>query len=315
MKRQFVSKLQEGDIINDYFVATRKDLRDQNNGGKFLGMVFKDRTGEIGGVLWTNAAAVSRLFEVGDVVNVRGTVTTYQERLQVRVDQVLPLCAGEYRYEDLVDVPVDAEQKWQDFKAILDTVQNEFLKKLIGLFLDDPEFLSIFMRASAGKKWHHAQPGGLIRHCYEMARVACVMCELFPDLDRDVLLAGIFLHDVGKLEEMTHDLCVDYTTAGKLIGHLEIGADMVRQKMAQIESFPELLRLQVLHCVLAHHGELVNGSPIVPKTLEAVVLYHIDNLDAQADAVARVMRETREKRLEWSDFLPLIERQIWAGEK
>lgn len=315
MKRQFVAMLQEGDIINDYFVAIRKDLRDQSSGGKFLGMVFKDRTGEIGGVLWTNAAAVSRLFEVGDVVNVRGTVTTYQDRLQVRVDQVLPMCPGEYKYEDLVDVPADSEQKSQQLKGILDTIQNEWLKKLNGLFLDDSAFMSIFTRASAGKKWHHAQPGGLMRHCYEMARLASLMAELFPDLDRDILLTGIFLHDVGKLEEMTHDLCVDYTTAGKLIGHLEIGADMVRQKIAQIDGFPELLRLQVLHCVLSHHGELINGSPIVPKTLEAVVLYHIDNLDAQADAVARVMRETREKRLEWSDFLPLIERQIWAGEK
>jgi len=312
MKTQFIAKLQDGDVVNDYFVASRKDLRDMTNGGKFLGMVFKDKTGEIGGVMWNNAVAVSRKFEVGDVVNVRGTVTTYQERLQVRVDQVLPLCENEYCYEDLVDVPTDTEEKVRQLRVIVETVENEWLKKLNALFLDDPVFMAAFVRASAGKKWHHAQPGGLLRHCYEMARVAVVMAELFEDLDRDVLLTGVFLHDIGKLEEMTHDLFVDYTTAGKLLGHLEIGADMVRQRIAQIDGFPESLRLQVIHCILSHHGELTNGSPVMPKTLEAVILYHIDNLDAQADAVARVMRETQEKRVEWSEFLPLIDRQIWA---
>lgn len=312
MKRQYVTSLQEGDQVNDYFLAARKDLRDQSNGGKFLGMVFRDKTGEIGGILWTNAAAVARLFEVGDVVNVRGTVSSYQDRPQIRVDQVLPLREGDYSTQDLVSAPEDSGQFMPLFREAMGQIRDPWLSKLVARFLDDEAFCARFVEASAGKKWHHAHPGGLVRHCYEMTRIASTMCELFPNINRDVLLAGVFLHDIGKLDEMNQDLLVDYSTAGKLLGHLDIGAAMVRREMDALPGFPEELRLQILHCILAHHGELQNGSPVVPKTLEAIVLYHCDNLDAQADAITRIVKETRDKRCEWSEYIPLIERQIWS---
>lgn len=312
MKKQFIATIQEGDAINDYFLAARKDLREQANGGKFLGMVFKDRSGEIGGILWNNAVSVARLFETGDVVNVRGTVTSYQDRLQIRVDQVLPLRESEYDTADLIDAPQDTAAHVDGLRALLATIKNEWLAALVASFLNDEAFVARFAQASAGKRWHHAHPGGLARHCHEMARIAHVVSELYPNMDRDLVLTGVFLHDVGKLEEMSQDLLVEYTTAGKLLGHLEIGCEMVRKRIDAIPDFPESLRIHLLHCILAHHGELVNGSPVVPKTLEAMVLYQCDNLDAQADAFTRVIRETRDRRMEWSDYLSLIDRQIWA---
>jgi len=312
MKTQFVSMLQEGDKVNDYFVAARKDLRTMNNGGKFLGMVFRDKTGEVGGIMWNNAAEVARLFEVGDVVNVRGTVGVYQDRLQVRADAVLPLKENEYRRDDLVATPDDAESDIRRLREILAEVQNPHLRALVDAFLTDTAFMEEFSHAAAGKKWHHAYPGGLAKHCYEIARIVVTMVELFPTLNKDLLLTGVLVHDIGKLEEMSHDMLIDYTTAGKLVGHLELGADMVRKKMDGIEGFPEKLRLEVLHLILSHHGELVNGSPVVPKTPEAIVLHLADNLDAQTDAFMRVVEETRERGEYWSEYLPLIERQIWT---
>ena len=312
MKKQFIATLQEGDAVNDYFLATRKDLREQNSGGKFLGMVFKDRSGEIGGILWTNALAVARVFEVGDVVIVRGTVTSYQDRLQIRVDQVSPLKEGEFATEDLVVAPEDTAEILARLIALLDTVTNEWLKKLFLAFRDDPVFMKRFENAAAGKRWHHAFPGGLVRHCFEIAQIGLGACELFPTIDRDLFLMAAFLHDIGKLDEISQDLLIEYTTVGKLIGHLEIGANMVQRKMDAIDGFPETLRIHVMHCMLSHHGELINGSPVVPKTLEAMLLYHCDNLDAQIDALTRIIRETKEKRQEWSEFQPLISRQIWA---
>lgn len=312
MKNQFVNKLQDGDYVNDYFVATRKDLRAKQSGGKFLGMVFQDRTGDIGGVMWNNAPETARLFEVGDAVNVRGKVSTYQGRLQIQVEQVLPLQDQDFNVEDLVPSSGNAKDDWGQLKAIIEQVDDPWLKKLNALFVEDAEFVAEFSQAAAGKKWHHEYRGGLVRHCYEMARLALTMCELYPELDKSMLLTGVFLHDVGKLGEMTHGLAVDYTTAGKLIGHLQIGADMVQEKMRAIPNFPEKHRLQLLHMVLSHHGEFVNGAPVLPKTLEAVVLHHIDNLDAQAAAISRVIRETRDKQQEWSEYLPLIERVIWT---
>lgn len=315
MKRQFVSSLQEGDVVNDSFLAVRKDLRDQQTGGKFLGMVFRDRSGEIGGILWNNAVAISRLFKLGDVVNVRGTVTSYQGRLQIRVDQVLPLREHEYDPADLVVTPEETDETFARFHTMLETVQDEWLCTLIHKFLEDDTFMALFRAAPAGKKWHHAYRGGLVRHCYEMTRLAETMCELFPSLDRDLLIAAILLHDVGKLEELSQGLLVEYTTAGKLLGHLTIGIDMVDEKIDAIEGFPENLRLQLLHAIISHHGELVNASPVVPKTLEAVVLYHLDNMDAQADAFTRVIAETKDRKLPWSDYINLIDRQIWTKEE
>ena len=312
MKNQFVNALQEGDYVNDYFVATRKDLRPKQSGGKFLGMVFQDRSGDIGGGMWNNAAVVARLFEVGDVVNVRGRVSTYQNRLQIQVEQVLPLREGEFTADDLVSSSGNAKEDWNKLKALLETVQDPWLSKLNALFFADDEFIARFSQAAAGKKWHHEYRGGLVRHVYEMARIALTVCELYPELDRDMLLTGVFLHDIGKIDEMTHGLAVDYTTAGKLIGHLQIGGDILQEKVRQIPNFPEKHRLQLLHMVLSHHGEYQNGAPILPKTLEAIVLHHIDNLDAQTAAITRVVRETRERQQEWSEFLPLIDRVIWT---
>lgn len=312
MKNQYVNQLQDGGSVNDYFIVARKDLRPKQSGGKFLGMVFRDRTGEIGGVMWNNAQDVARLFEVGDVVNVRGSVRTYQNRLQVTVDEVAPLDASHYNMEDLVRTSGTAKSDWESLKAMLEGVQDPFLRQLNALFCEDAAFVKSFTEAVAGKKWHHEYNGGLVRHCYEMARIAEIMCELYPEISRDLLLTGVFLHDIGKIDELTHGNAPDYTTPGKLLGHLQIGVDMVQEKIRQIPEFPERLRLQVIHLVLSHHGEHANQSPVVPKTLEAIVLHHIDNLDAQAAAFSRIIRETRDRQQEWSDYLPLIDRVIWT---
>lgn len=313
-KKQFVQDLQEGDAVNDCFLAVRKDLRTQQNGGKFLGMVFKDRTGEIGGILWNNAASVARLFEVGDVVHVRGSVTSYQSRLQVRVDQVLPVREREYDEKDFVYIPPRREEALAGLRTALGTLRNPWLAQLVREFLEDGSFLARFAEAGAGKKWHHAYPGGLVEHCYEMTRIAERVCELFSALDRDLILAAIFLHDVGKLEELAQDLVIDYTTPGRLLGHLVIGVETIQRRIDRVPGFPEDLRMHLLHCVLSHHGEFANGSPVLPKTLEAVALFHIDNLDAQLNAVGRVIEETKNRGESWSDYLPHIDRQIWTKE-
>ena len=314
MKKQYIAGLQEGDVVNDYYIATRKDLRDTQSGGKFLGMVFKDKTGEIGGVMWNNAVSVASLFELGDVVNVRATVSTYQSRLQLRVDQVLPLKEHEYEPNDLICTGANTKEALDGLITAVRSIEDPWLSKLVEMFLQDEPFMQRLSVAAAGKKWHHAYRGGLVQHCWEMARLAELMCQMFPNVDRDLLMAGVFLHDIGKLDEMSHDLFTEYTTAGKLIGHLQIGCDMMNKKIAQLDGFPEHLRIQLMHLILSHHGEYAFGSPVLPKSLEAIVLYHIDNLDAQANAFTRVIDETREKRQEWSDFIGQIDRQIWAKE-
>jgi len=312
MKRQYVNTLQEGDSVNDYFVAARKDLRPRQNGGLFLGLVFKDKTGDIGGVVWNNAPAVANLFETGDVVTVKGRVQTYQGRLQMHVEQILPMNDGDYALSDLVNSAGNEAETLGKFRAILDTVENPHLKALNAAFLDDGDFVGLFAQAAAAKGWHHEYRGGLLHHCYEMARVAETMCELYPNIDRDLLLTGVLLHDLGKLHELRHGLAVEYTTPGRLVGHIYMGARMAEARMDAIEGFPETLRTQVLHLILSHHGEQEHGSPVVPMTLEAIVLHHIDNLDAQAAAFTRIVEKTKERNQPWSDYQPLISRSVWT---
>ncbi|MBI2424552.1 MAG: HD domain-containing protein [Candidatus Hydrogenedentes bacterium] len=312
MKNQFVNKLSEGDYVNDVFIAARNDLRSKQDGGKFLGVVMRDRTGEIGGVMWNNAAETSRLFNVGDVVNVRGDVRSYQNRLQIHVESVTPLKDSEYDVADLVYTPDTIQEDLRLLRETLETVKDKYVRALFEIFWQDADFVARFTTAAAAKKWHHEYRGGLVRHCYEMARIADTMCELFPNLNRDILLAGVFLHDLGKLYEMSHDMVVDYTDEGKLLGHLHIGAEMAARNMGKIPGFPAKMRLELLHLILSHHGELQYGSPVVPKTLEGIVLHHIDNLDAQTAAISRVVRETAERGQAWSEYLPQIERVIWT---
>jgi 3'-5' exoribonuclease len=219
---------------------------------------------------------------------------------------------GEFAMEALVEIPDDVDEYTTKVSALLATIQNPWLAKLVASFTTDESFMRVFRRSAAGKKWHHSMPGGLVRHVYELMRVSDTMSELFPNIDRDMLLTGAFLHDIGKTIEMTSDLFVEYTTPGKLLGHLTIGTVMVEKHISAIEGFPETLRLQILHCILAHHGELVNGSPITPRTLEAVVLSLADNLDAQADAFSRIVRETRENHQSWSEYINQIDRAIWT---
>jgi 3'-5' exoribonuclease len=257
---------------------------------------------------------VAKLFELGDVVNVQGSVTSYQGRLQVRVDQVLPLREGEFDLSDLSYVPETLDKTLTEFIQIMRSVKNEWLARLIDSFLSDEAFMNAFAEAAAGKKWHHAYTGGLAQHCLELAKLADAVCTIFPGVDRDMLLTGILVHDIGKIAEMSHGIYVDYTTPGKLLGHLAIGADMVQERIRAIEGFPETMRLQVLHCVLSHHGELANGSPVVPKTVEAMALHHIDNLGAQLDAFNRIVEEAKLRGQDWSEYIGLIDRPIWTKE-
>lgn len=313
MKKQYISMLQEGERVNDYFLATRKDLRSKSNGEKFLGSSLKDKTGEIGAVMWSKAVEAAATFLVGDVVLVRGVVGSHQGRLQIRMEQIMPLREEDYCMDDLLYAPENMGAVQEAFGKILDSITDPHCNALVNSFWKDESFRNRFQKAAAGKKWHHEFQGGLLHHCYEMSCLAETMSRILPELKRDLLITVVFLHDIGKLKEMDHGAAVDYTTEGKLLGHIYMGCEMVQQKMSALPGFPERLKMEILHCILAHHGALESGSPVTPRSLEALVLHHIDDLNAQSAAFARIIRETRGKAQEWSDYLPIIERAIWAG--
>jgi 3'-5' exoribonuclease len=252
-KRVFCADLDSGEQVDEVFCVTRVS-RKVGRSGPFLSLEFADRSGRIPGVAWDNADALAPTLVEGAFVRVRGIVTDYRGQPQIQVEAAEPA------------PQVDP---------------GEYL--VVGL-LDDPQFVERFSVAPAAKVNHHAYVGGLAEH----TRSVMNLCELaaghYPDLDRDLLLAGAFLHDLGKIDELAVEPGFPYTEAGSLLGHIALGYAYVRERIAAIDGFPPELATDVAHLVLSHQGELEWGSPVKPQTLEAIVLHHLDNLDSKVTA-------------------------------
>lgn len=312
MKKSWVSDLAAGGSVDDVFVVASKRLRDYAK-GSFLSLVLADRTGSVNAVLWDDAESMDRALKPGDLVRVAGAVGTYNGAPQVRIDRIGLQDRRQADLADFMESLENPEEVEARLRERLATIEDPWLKQLVDAFLADATFLERFRTASAAKAWHHALRGGLLLHTTEMVELAATVAPLFPTARRDLLVAGAFLHDLGKIYELDTDLVIDYTTIGRLVGHVVLGNQLALDRMREIPGFPGDLRMLVQHLILSHQGELEFASPVVPKTLEAIILHHLDDLDAQAGAFLRVIRETRARDQEWSEYQRLIDRQIWAG--
>jgi 3'-5' exoribonuclease len=311
-KTIFVKDLRENMPVKQPFIVISKDLRSSER-GSYLLLTLGDCTGEINGIQWNFAAQSARGFDQGDVVVANGLISTYQGQLQVRVESIMRNDPDLVDLKDYVRSVENPDELLEQVRTLLDMVENEHLRKLTESFLNDESFMQRFMQAPAGKRWHHALVGGLLLHTYEVMSICERMCELYPAADRDIVLTAAFVHDIGKLYELKSGVVRDYTLEGKLLGHIVIGTQMMLDKIRRIDGFPEVLRLHLEHAVLSHQGELIQESPVVPKTIETCIVYHADNLDAQTNAFLQIKERTEERGEEWSEYINLIGRQIWTG--
>jgi 3'-5' exoribonuclease len=313
MKKQWINELAAPGTVSGQFAVAAKTLRDFAR-GRFLSMTLADRTGSIAAVLWDDAESIDRSLKPGDIVKIDGSVQEYRDSLQVKIERIGFVDKGTVDLGDYRESLENAEAVEGRLTAVLATIANPHLRKLVDLFLEDAEFMARFRTAAAAKKWHHGFFGGLLLHTTELVELAAAVTPLFPKADRDLVVTGAFLHDIGKIHELEGELAVDYSTAGRLIGHIVIGNQMALDRIRRIEGFPAGLALHLQHLVLSHQGELAFASPVVPKSLEAILLHHMDDLNAQANAFMRIIGDTRKREAEWSDYQNIIERQIWAGE-
>ncbi|MCD6288550.1 MAG: HD domain-containing protein [Candidatus Hydrogenedentes bacterium] len=312
-KTVYVRDLAANMAVKQPFIVINKDLRSSEKGGAYLLVTLGDRTGDIPGIQWTYAAQSARGFEPGDVVVAAGTVSTYQGKLQLRIESITRTEQELVDLRDYVRAVADTDELFGKLRALLDTVQDEHLRRLIGLFLEDEPFMRRFKESPAGKRWHHALVGGLLLHTYEVMSICDHMCKLYPSANRDIVITAAFLHDLGKVYELERGVVRDYTVEGRLLGHIVIGTQMALDRIRRIDGFPEELRLHIEHAVLSHQGELVQESPVVPKTLETCIVYHADNLDAQTNAFLQIKERTEERGEAWSEYIGLIGRQVWTG--
>jgi len=312
MKKIQVRDLKPGMRIEEVFVLSSKFLR-RRSGGALLSMTLADRTGSVPAVLFDGAEEADRSFRPGDLVRVAGEVTSFQSTTEIRVERLGWQDPGLVDVTDFVESLADPEAVEARLRAALDTITDPWLVRLVRAFLDDPEFVAAFRTAPAAKGWHHAIRGGLLLHTTELVELAALVAPRYPDARRDFLVTGAFLHDLGKIHELEGVMTFDYSTTGRLVGHIVLGNQMALDRMRGIPGFPEPHRLLVQHLILSHQGALEFASPVVPKTLEAILLHHLDDLAAKADAFQRILRKTREAGDEWSEYVRLADRQLWAG--
>jgi 3'-5' exoribonuclease len=313
MDKIFVKDLEIGQSVLTYFAVRKKELRD-HEGKPYLVMELGDRTGRIEAVLWTEAQAAFKLFERGQVVKVKGLIGQYRERPQVTVEKIRVGRDGEF---DGTWFLASSERDVEELKKIIhdtnDQITNPHLQKLLNAFFDDQEFLRRFSETPGAKLWHHPYLSGLLEHTISVLRLCQAAAALYPLAAEDLLLTSALIHDVGKTQEFEWGTYIDYTDQGRLLGHIVLGDRLIADKISQIDGFPVELGMRLRHAILSHHGSLEQGSPVVPQTLEALILYHADQMDAQSSALSRIIQSERAEGKKWSDWVNLAERFLYLG--
>jgi 3'-5' exoribonuclease len=319
MTRRYVNQLVHGDSVDEAFLVADKQLRANRQGGLYLNLELRDKTGTVGARLWNASESLARLFEPGDFLHVRGKTQVFQGALQIILNHLEVVDPSQVEPEDFLPQSTENIAKLMArMREILFGMNNPHLRAVVECFLIDDDFVRRFTTAPAGIKNHHAYQGGLVEHVVNLLNVASRITEFYPELDRDLLLTGIFLHDVGKVEELSYDRAFAYTDVGQLVGHLVIGVEMLVKKVAQTteltgEPFPAELLLRLKHMIVSHHGSYEFGSPKLPMTLEAVALHYLDNLDAKLHTFSREIRDDPSRDSSWTPFQQSLGRRLFKG--
>ena len=319
-KRRFIGQLGGNETIDDVFLASDKQLRPNRAGNLYLQVRLSDKSGSVTGMMWNANDRVYHRFENGDYVRVEGKSQVYNGSLQLIIRDIERVETEVDESEFFAVSKHSVDQLLNEVSDHLRSMKNEALVKLAECFLNDPEFVRQFQLAPAGVKLHHAYRGGLLEHVASLLRVADRVAPLYESLDPDLLKMGVFLHDLGKIEELAFERDLAYSDRGQLVGHIVQGVQMLDRRIAEWEtdqgtSFPEELRWRLEHLIVSHHGTQEFGSPRVPMTPEAVALHFLDNLDAKLHAVEQVLESEVNPDSPWTPYEPSLGRKLFRGRR
>jgi 3'-5' exoribonuclease len=312
--RVWVKDIASGQAIQSLFQITRLDLREFDR-GKFLLLRLGDKTGKISAVMWEQAEEASKVIVEGDIVIVQGRASIYQGEMQVKIKTIT-------KFEDqsqinitdfLPSSPTPVKKLIADFDEIIETIADEDYKELLLSFRCDDDLWNRFTTAPGAKRWHHPYIHGLLDHTLSVVKICRLIAPFYPEINPDLLLTGAIFHDCGKLEEYIYDTKIDFSTEGRLVGHLFQGSFIVERLITQIDGFPAEKRMLLLHMMASHHGE-IERSPVFPMTIEACFLHHIENMDAQMTAIRREMKIAQNENKSWTRYINLMGRALYLGE-
>ena len=273
-----------------------------------------DKTGEIKGRVWEQAESLSKCFQKDDFIKIQSNAVTYQNSLQLTISSLTLCQPSEIEITDfLPQAKNDTEQTFLKLQATMEEIKNPHLKKLLDLFMADEHFVRLFKLSPAAKALHHVYLGGLLEHTLSVSNLILQVRRQYDGLNSDLLLTGGILHDIGKIHELIYSRPFDYSDSGRLLGHITLGLEMINEKINLIPDFPSELAIELKHLIISHHGEYHYGSPKRPKTLEAFILYYLDDLDAKVEEIQSFIKHEEENELKCAGYHQVLDRYIYKS--
>lgn len=302
---KYIDTFREGMHIADVYLCKNKQIAMTKNGKEYGNLVLQDKTGTIDAKIWDLGSPGVGDFETMDYVHVEADITLFQNSNQMNIRRIRRAQEGEYVEADYLPVSKkNIKEMYEELLGCIGTVKNPYLQKLLSIyFVDSPAFAKAFQFHSAAKSVHHGFVGGLLEHTLSVAKMCDYYSSCYPQLNRDLLLTAAIFHDIGKTKELSRFPENDYTDDGQLLGHIIIGTEMVGKGIRAIPGFPEVLAVELKHCILAHHGELEYGSPKKPALLEALALNFADNTDAKMETMIEALNAGN----------PGSDNKVWLG--
>jgi 3'-5' exoribonuclease len=296
MKSPYVSGLKPSQVpITTTFLVRSKEIRQKKTGEPYLSLLLGDRTGQVDAKMWDNVDQVLETFDRDDFVKVKGIVQIFQNRPQITIHNVRKIDASEIEPADYFPSSRrDLGEMWTELRATVAAIGNPHLKALVEALLDDEDVALRYRRAPAAKQIHHAYLGGLIEHVLSLCALARTVAAHYPNIDYDLLLTGVVLHDIGKIYELNYERGFSYSDDGQLLGHITIALGMVADKLRGLPDFPPRLRTLVEHMILSHHGQLEFGSPKLPQFPEALLLHYLDEMDSKMECMRALIENDRQ---------------------
>ena len=316
MKTPYVGELQPNQIVTGTFLVAHKDVRQKKSGEVYLSLTLADRTGDLDAKMWDNAAEAVDTFDREGFVRVKGLVQLFQNRLQLTIHKIQPVADAEVDTTDYFPASKrDRDEMFRELQSWIAPVLNPHIKALLEAIFGDEGIAAAYRTAPAAKTVHHAWIGGLIEHVLSLCHLARFAAAHYEGIDFDLLLAGVLLHDIGKIRELHYARGFSYSDEGQLIGHITIGMGIVTEKLRQVPDFPPKLRDLLFHMILSHHGEMAFGSPKVPMFAEALLLHHLDNLDSKMEHTRGYVERDRLVEGVWTAYSGPMERSLLKKQK
>lgn len=311
LKQKIGEEVTEFFMIKDIEALTKK-----SDNLPFLKLELGYQHGRIWANIWENTDKFLTEYKAGDIVKIQGRIEEYRTITQINIKKMRKSDeSDDVHPEDFLPVyPGDRKELSKRLKNLIKNIKNKHIKDLCASILLEGDFSERYSRAPAGKLWHHGYVGGLLEHSLTVARICDSLADIYPQVNRDLLNAGALLHDIGKVETYLITPYIEYSDEGRLLGHIVIGYERVKKAIGKIKDFPEELSKHLLHLILSHQGELENASPVVPMTLEAVLLHQADEIDSRMNAYQRIIKEQKTPIKKWSNYVNLIDRFIYFGD-